>query len=362
MYILPRFTSQFCLSLDNSPSNTSSNAAHLNRWSEVVPPKTALTFAALWDPEEGMVTFSGVALLESESLSEKSRHPDIFDDDHSQYISVDRDTDGGTTTSENTATLATFQDVFKVFLRHTPWDSREHLNMKAAQGAPRGLQTRASSMFDGLDVYSHDIHLKSKRSLQLSCIDLLDMESSFRTPSAFGRLRLRSDLMLDAYRSESDSESSSGSRPSHLVSPSLPLIDCCVSPFLQRPLLQFIQFSFSIIFHFSRLRNRAFRRRRPPRPTMSMSQAARPRACACLTPPSPNGLGRTNASHLPARGHSHPAADVYSANVGLWMVAPPQPPRALPHPPPGKSLQSHQCPHLFFPHPRLQGVFHRLPL
>jgi hypothetical protein len=223
---LPRFTSKFCLSLDNSPSNTSGNTAHLNRWSEVVPPKTALTFAALWDPEEGMVTFSGAALLESESLSERSLYPNVFDDDHSQYISVDRDTDGGTTTTENTATLATFQDVFKAFLRHAPWDSREHLITKAGQGIPRGLQTRASSMFDGLDVYSHDIHLKSKRSLQLSCIDLLDMESSFRTPSAFGRLRLRSDLMLDSYRSESDSESSSGSRPSHLVSPSLSLINC----------------------------------------------------------------------------------------------------------------------------------------
>ncbi|KAI9458057.1 hypothetical protein HD554DRAFT_1753226 [Boletus coccyginus] len=212
-----RSRNKFCLSLNNSSGNTSSSTAHLNRWSEVVPSKTALTFAALWDPEEGMVTFSGAALLESESLSGRLAHPDLFDDDHSHFISVDRDTDGSTTTDENTATLATFQDVFKAFLRHTPWDSREHLNTKAGQGAPRGLQTRASSTFDGLDVYSHDIQLKSKRSLQLSCIDLLDIESSFRTPPAFGRLRLRSDLMLDSYCSESDGESSSGSRPSYLV-------------------------------------------------------------------------------------------------------------------------------------------------
>ena len=198
-----------------------------------------------------MVTFSGAALLESDSSSETPPQPDVFDDDYSQYISVDRDVDGGTATSENTATLATFQDVFKAFLRHTPWDSREHLNTKAGLGVPRGLQTRASSTFDGLDVYSHDNYLKSRRSLQLSCIDLLDMdpESSFRTPSAFGRLRLRSDLMLDSYRSESDSESSSG-KPSHLVSPSLPLINRCVSSSLQDPLLQFIRFSLSINFSF----------------------------------------------------------------------------------------------------------------
>jgi len=187
-----------------------------------------------------MVTFSGTALLESESLSGRLAHLNLFDDDDSQFISVDRDTDGSTMMDENTATLATFQDVFKTFLRHTPWDSREHLNTKTG---PRGLQTRASSTFDGLDVYSHDIQLKSKQSLQLSCIDLLDIESSFRTPPAFGRLRLRSDLMLDSYCSESDSESSSGSRPSYLVSPSLLFNDCCVSPSLQS--------SLAPIYHFS---------------------------------------------------------------------------------------------------------------
>lgn len=34
-----------------------------HRWSEVIPPHTALSFAALWDPEDGMVTFTGPALL-----------------------------------------------------------------------------------------------------------------------------------------------------------------------------------------------------------------------------------------------------------------------------------------------------------
>ena len=218
MYLLPGFAAQFCLSLDNSSSNTSTNTAHLNRWSEVVPPKTALTFAALWDPEEGMVTFSGAELLESESLSGRSSHADMFDDDYSHFLSVDRDVDGGVMADENTVALATFQDVFKAFLRHTPWDSREHLITKAGQSAPRGLQTRASSTFDGLDVYSHDVQVKARRSLQLSCIDLLDIDSSFRAPSAFGKLRLRSDLMLDSYRSELEGESGSGSRASYLVS------------------------------------------------------------------------------------------------------------------------------------------------
>ncbi|KAG8216285.1 hypothetical protein J3R82DRAFT_6346 [Butyriboletus roseoflavus] len=216
---MPRFASQFCLSLDNPTGNTSSTA-YLSRWSEVVPPKTALTFAALWDPDEGMVTFSGAELLESESLSGTS--PDAFDDDdESQLISVDRDTDEVTMTGENTATLATFQDAFNAFLHRAP---SEHLHAKPGQDTLRCMQTRASSTFDGLDVYSHDIQLKPKRSLQLSCMNLLDVESTFRMPSEFGRLRVGSDLMLDSCRSDSESDLSSGSRPANLVSPSQPLI------------------------------------------------------------------------------------------------------------------------------------------
>ena len=34
-----------------------------HRWSEVVPESSALTFAAIWDPEEGIVAFSGAELL-----------------------------------------------------------------------------------------------------------------------------------------------------------------------------------------------------------------------------------------------------------------------------------------------------------
>lgn len=36
------------------------------RWSEVIPPQTGLSFAVIWDPEEGLVTFSGGELLESD--------------------------------------------------------------------------------------------------------------------------------------------------------------------------------------------------------------------------------------------------------------------------------------------------------
>lgn len=195
-----------------------------------------------------MVTFSGAELLESESLSGRLPHSGAFDEDYSQFVSIDREMDEGAITGENTATLATFQDVFKAFLRHTPWDSREHLNTKSGQGAPRGIQTRASSTFDGLDVYSHDAPFRPRRSVQLSCIDLLDVESSFHGPSAFGKLRLRSDLMLDSYSLEIDGESSSGSKLSHLVSSSLLFNYRHIALPPKGPLLQFIRLFFH---HFS---------------------------------------------------------------------------------------------------------------
>ncbi|KAI0826332.1 hypothetical protein BC629DRAFT_1587152 [Irpex lacteus] len=52
-----------------------------HRWSQVMPPHTALGFAALWDPEEGMVTFSIGELLDSDTSS--SATSEIFPATHS---------------------------------------------------------------------------------------------------------------------------------------------------------------------------------------------------------------------------------------------------------------------------------------
>ncbi|KAF9237714.1 hypothetical protein BU15DRAFT_75706 [Melanogaster broomeanus] len=186
------------LSLDTSRTTSSDEGSQDYRWSQIVPPKSALTFAALWDPEEGMVTFSGASLLECESLTGIASRPDVFDDDRLRVISADRDTD---TLGENTATLATLQDAFKAFLHRVPRNSKQSRSTKC-------LQTRASSIFDGCDVYSRDIEFKPQRSLpsqRLCGVDRLDMESSFKTPSAFGRFRLRSDLRVNNYHSENES-------------------------------------------------------------------------------------------------------------------------------------------------------------
>ncbi|KAJ3480123.1 hypothetical protein NLI96_g8577 [Meripilus lineatus] len=66
------------------------------RWSELIPPRTALTFAAMWDPVEGIITFSGGKLLESDLLEQIDSRLQLGDsprdacDSQSQVLTIDR--------------------------------------------------------------------------------------------------------------------------------------------------------------------------------------------------------------------------------------------------------------------------------
>ena len=62
------------------------------RWSEVFPPHTALTFAAVWDPVEGMITFSGAHLLDSDGgdgVAATRPLPKDAVDSQSQALTID---------------------------------------------------------------------------------------------------------------------------------------------------------------------------------------------------------------------------------------------------------------------------------
>ncbi|KAL5532104.1 hypothetical protein ACEPAF_5668 [Sanghuangporus sanghuang] len=73
---------------DNNGSQVLKNSTNTeHRWSEVVPPATALTFAAIWDPEDGLVTFSGAALSASENNNGNVSPEDA--ESRSQVLSVD---------------------------------------------------------------------------------------------------------------------------------------------------------------------------------------------------------------------------------------------------------------------------------
>lgn len=132
----PGVPNKLFISLDFGTTSTSTNTSG-NRQSPVASPESALTFAAVWDPEDGMVTFSGTRLLDSSDENESSSGaitpPDVSEDDFSQAVTADND---GYTSEENIS--ATCQDSFKAFLHRVPRSSK-----------PKRSNTVASSTRDG---------------------------------------------------------------------------------------------------------------------------------------------------------------------------------------------------------------------
>jgi len=65
------------------------------RWSDLVPPHAALSFAAVWDPVEGMIVFSGAHLLDAEGPDRVTTNPLQDDsprdalDSQSQVLTID---------------------------------------------------------------------------------------------------------------------------------------------------------------------------------------------------------------------------------------------------------------------------------
>ncbi|KAG1888503.1 hypothetical protein F4604DRAFT_954702 [Suillus subluteus] len=159
------------ISLDFGSASTSSDSG--SRWSPVESPKSALTFAAVWDPEDGMVVFSGTRLLDSsdeyESSSGAITPPDASDDGFSQAVTADHD---GYTSEENTAaSIGTLQDSFKAFLHRVPRNPKFYKQHKHSN-------TVASSTLDGLDVYSRDPIVRPTR--RYPSFDKLDTELSYK--------------------------------------------------------------------------------------------------------------------------------------------------------------------------------------
>ncbi|KZT18571.1 hypothetical protein NEOLEDRAFT_1152553 [Neolentinus lepideus HHB14362 ss-1] len=66
-----------------------------SRWSDIIPPQTGLTFAAIWDPNDGMVTFSGPELqrfpeVDSDTKSSIDQPTTVTLDGQSQILTIDR--------------------------------------------------------------------------------------------------------------------------------------------------------------------------------------------------------------------------------------------------------------------------------
>jgi hypothetical protein len=103
-----------------------------HRWSELVPPQTALTFVAMYDPADGLLTFSGASLLPSEPPTPPTPHTPTLDtpDTPTTFVPMPR--------TPAPSTLADMQSLLDAYFR------------SAGATANHALPARASSTFDGL--------------------------------------------------------------------------------------------------------------------------------------------------------------------------------------------------------------------
>ncbi|KAG6838030.1 hypothetical protein C0991_002532, partial [Blastosporella zonata] len=112
------------------------------RWSDVVPPNTAFTFAVIWDPEDDIIAFSSASLLDAGiDAPSTSLNPDSPTDACercSQVLTIRRPTLG---IAENPATLSFFSSEHHDFLFPPP-NGLDRFKLGHA---------RISSTLDGLD-------------------------------------------------------------------------------------------------------------------------------------------------------------------------------------------------------------------
>ena len=168
-------------------------SADNHRWSEIVPSKSALTFAVVWGTDDEIVAFSGAELLNLADDDVKSLDsPSDAYDNHSQILTI------GTPTipaSENTATLAFFRDNHEfLFSTQTP-----------TFGTYQQGGTRTSSTLGGLDVYARGSLLGKAHNnyRHFSCLDKLDAGFEFDPRTSFA------NMWLEQYSSRQDPEKDS---------------------------------------------------------------------------------------------------------------------------------------------------------
>jgi hypothetical protein len=123
-----------------------------NRWSEMVPPQTALTFVAMYDPSEGLIGFSGSSLLPFDAASGLAlpRTPGFPQDGQSEVLTID--CLGNVTPAISTAALTSdtalrdMQSMLSAYFRgETRWQTERGALLAAEHATPR-----VSSTLEGL--------------------------------------------------------------------------------------------------------------------------------------------------------------------------------------------------------------------
>ncbi|KAF4590891.1 hypothetical protein EYR40_009488 [Pleurotus pulmonarius] len=134
--------------LSHLPGRSSDVPTNNHRWSEIIPPDTALTFAVIWDPEDGLVVFSGAELLGSANYFPDSRpmSPSEPLDAQSQVITL-KSLSSTHVLSETPRTLAFFRDTHRYLF------AGSHSRLSLSKRARHGVRTQTSSTVGGADVY-----------------------------------------------------------------------------------------------------------------------------------------------------------------------------------------------------------------
>ncbi|TFK32248.1 hypothetical protein BDQ12DRAFT_692829 [Crucibulum laeve] len=146
-----------------------------HRWSDIVPPQSALTFAVVWDPDGGMVAFSGAELLNdsSDHLEALSSPADVHDN-YSQILLSE-----SSEVSSPEASSILLPDHEYLFALGTPTYERMKLG-----------RTQTSSTLGGLDVYLRGSILGKTHLYQhhYSCLDNLGGDFNFDPRTSFSKV------------------------------------------------------------------------------------------------------------------------------------------------------------------------------
>ncbi|KAJ4477273.1 hypothetical protein J3R30DRAFT_196912 [Lentinula aciculospora] len=163
----------------NSTSTPTTPSEH--RWSDVVPPKTALKFAVVWDSDD-LLVFSGGELLEDSRTEELLlRSPLSPSDACSQVHSVGYST---VPLSDQSSTLLYFREnMGSVLAANTPPPTSDS-EKRMIWG-----RTQTSSTLEGLDVYLRGSLLGQahRNDRYYSCLDELDGQFEFDPRTSFAK-------------------------------------------------------------------------------------------------------------------------------------------------------------------------------
>lgn len=184
----------FGLKTDLNQQDTFGNPPHVPRqsgdmrWSEMVPPDSALAFAVLWDDEGDQMILGGAELHRSSKMLDRTKSVDgplDVTDAQSQVLTMlTRSTPSpGTTGFEpRSATLARFQHAHLFPDCNTPSPST------ITNGdATRSRHTQVSSTMDGLDVYIRRsmVGKPHDQNRHFSCFEGLDTNFAFDPRTSF---------------------------------------------------------------------------------------------------------------------------------------------------------------------------------